>query len=250
MQAVTRIEKSQIGKGKFCPKCGKQTEKFYDNLCKNCFFEKFSLVDKLPERFVLKQCKNCGKIYANEDFAETIEGALDILLRELLQDKHMQALNSASYRIEGRRVHVTLVLHVEDLEKIEKKDVELVVKAIICQSCSMQISGYFQSVLQLRAPKELLEAMFDEAQQQVEFLSHYDQHAFISKIEKRKEGIDLYIGSKKVAMQMAKNIKNKFNASITISRKISGLYQGQKAYRDTILVRLGEKKWTKVSEGK
>ena len=233
---------SQSGKVKFCPKCGEKTEKFYSSLCRECFLEKLSVVDKVPDRLVLRQCKNCGKIYVNEDFAETVEGALDILLRELLQDKQMKVLHSATYRIEGRRVHITLVLRMEDLEKIEKKDAELVVKAIVCQTCSMQGSGYFQSVLQLRGPKELLEVLFDDAHQQIEFLSHYDQHAFISKIERKKEGIDLYIGSKKVAMQIAKNIKNRFNASITISRKLAGKEQGQKLYRDTVLVRLGEKK--------
>jgi len=233
---------SQTRRGKFCPRCGKQTENFYNNLCKKCFLEKSSFVGKLPNKLVLRQCKNCGKIYMNEDFAETIEGALDILLRELLQDKQMQLLHSASYRIEGRRVHITLMLCVEDAKKIEKKDAELVVKAIICQTCSMQGSGYFQSILQLRAPKELVGVMFDEVQQQIEFLGHYDQQAFISKIEKKKEGIDLYIGSKRATMQIAKNIKNKFNASIKISRKLAGKEQGQKVYRDTILVRLGEKK--------
>jgi len=233
---------SQARKGKFCPKCGKQTENFYSSTCKNCFLEKLSTADKVPDRVVLRQCKNCGKIYANDDFAETIEGALDILLRELLQDKQMQLLHSASYRIEGKKVHITLMMRVEDLEKIEKKDAELVVKAIICRNCAMQGSGYFQSILQLRAPKELVGVMFDEVQQQIEFLSHYDQHAFISKIEQKKEGINLYIGSKRVTMRIAKNIKNKFNASIVVSRKLAGKEQGQKVYRDTVLVRLGEKK--------
>jgi len=233
---------SQSGKVKFCPKCGKQTEEFYSSLCRECFLEKLSVVDRVPGRLVLRQCKNCGRIYVNDDFAETVEGALDILLQELLQDKQMKVLHSATYRIEGRIVHITLVLRVEDLEKIEKKDAELVVKAIVCQNCAMQGSGYFQSILQLRGPKGLLEIMFDDAHQQIEFLSHYDQHAFISKIERKKEGIDLYIGSKKVAMQIAKNIKSKFNASITISRKLAGKEQGQKLYRDTVLVRLGEKR--------
>jgi len=232
-------------KGKFCPRCGRSTENFYNGLCKNCFLEITSLSDKLANRFVLRQCRNCGRIYANDDFAETIEGALDILLRELLADKKMQLLHTASYRIEGRRAHVTLVSKVEDLEKIEKKDVELVVKIILCERCAQEGSGYFQSIMQLRAmkkseeSKELLEVLFDEVQQQMELLSHYDQHAFISKIERKKEGLDLYIGSKKVAMQIAKNIKNKFNADIVVSRKLAGREQGQKVYRDTVLVRVG-----------
>jgi len=172
----------------------------------------------------------------------TIEGALDILLRELLERKDMQLLHSATYRIEGRKVHMTIVLRVEDLEKIEKKDAELVIKEIFCDKCSMEKSGYFQSILQIRVPKELIGVFFDEVQQQIDLLSHYDNLAFISKIEKQKEGLDLYVGSKKVAMQIAKNLKDKFKAEIKITRKQAGLKQGQKVYRDTILVRLGGKR--------
>ena len=235
--------KGEKSKGKFCPRCGRHAEKFYNNLCKNCFPETISLAEKLPSRFALRQCKNCGRIYVNDDFGETIEGALDILLRELLADKKMQPLHAASYRIEGRLVHVTLVMNVDDVEKIEKKDVELVVKTILCERCAREGSGYFQSIMQLRAPtKELTEALFDDVQQQIELMSHYDQHAFISKIERKKEGLDLYIGSKKVTMQISKNIKNKFNANVVVSRKLAGKKQGQKVYRDTVLVRIGEKK--------
>ena len=229
-------------KGKFCPRCGKLAEKFYNGLDKNCFLETTSLMEKLPERLVLRSCKNCGKIYVDDDFAVTIEGALDILLRELLERKDMQLLHSASYRIEGRKVHMTIVLKLEDVEKIEKKDAELVIKSILCENCSMKKSGYYNSIVQLRVPKELIETFFDEVQQQVDFLSHYDNMAFISKIEKRKEGLDLYFGSKNVAMQIARNLKDKFRAAIKITRKNAGLKQGQKVYRDTILVRLEEKK--------
>jgi len=233
---------AQARKGKFCPRCGRPTENFYNGVCKNCFLETTSLIGKLPERLVLRSCKNCGRIYADDDFALTIEGALDILLREILARKDMQLLHSANYRIEGRRVHMTVVLKLEDAEKTERKDAELVVKSILCENCAMKTSGYYNSIVQLRVPKQLIETFFDEIQQQVDFMSHYDSMAFISKIEKKKEGLDLYFGSKKVAMQVAKSMKDRYRAEIKVTRKNAGLHQGQKVYRDTILVRLEGKK--------
>ena len=109
---------AQERKGKFCPRCGRPTEKFYNNLCKNCFLETTSLIEKLPDRLVLRQCRNCGRIYVNDDFAMAIEGAVDILLRELLGRKDMQLLHSATYRIEGKRVHITVIVRLEDVEKV------------------------------------------------------------------------------------------------------------------------------------
>jgi len=229
-------------KGKFCPRCGEPADKFYGKVCKNCHLETSTAIDKIPGRLVLRSCKNCGRIYSNEKFAMTIEGAMDILLEEMLENMELGVLHSATYRIEGGKVHITLVLRVEDAQKVEKKDAELVIKSILCENCSMKGSGYYNSIMQLRTPKELIEPFFEDIQQQVDMMSRYDSMAFISKIEKKKEGIDLYFGSKRAATQVAKNLKDKFKASILITRKNAGLHQGKKVYRDTILVRIEEKR--------
>lgn len=222
---------------KFCPKCGKQTDKFYVRLCKNCFLSEVSVLKNIPNKIILKKCKSCEKIFVDNKIADDVENALDLFLMEILKQPEIY---SATYRVEGNKVHVNLKLKLDDLEKTEEKISELIVKKITCKSCSMKSVGYYQSILQIRAPQIQIDEILEEVENQINLLNKYDNLAFISKIDKKTEGIDVYIGSKSVAMQIAKNLKNRFSANIKISRKLSGSISGKKVYRDTILVSVGE----------
>jgi len=220
---------------KFCPKCGREVEKLYESLCEKCFLGKTKL--EIPEKIVVKECRNCGKIYFEKDSAESIEGMVDKTLSKILEKPDVE---SASYRIEGDKIHVTLNLKYHDLEKSEEKTILLISKKITCESCSMKAVGYYQAILQLRVPEKLLDVIIEDVKNQIDLFRKYDTLSFISKIEKKKNGADVYIGSKSVANNIAKNIKTKFGAETKLSSKLSGLISGRKVYRDTILISIGE----------
>jgi len=224
-------------KKKFCPKCGKPIEKIYGNLCKDCFLLNVSFVKKLPDKIILRKCKSCEKIFVNKKSASTVENAVELILEDLLKQPD---IHSATYRVVGNKIHINLTLKVDDLEKAEEKVANLIVKSIFCEFCSMKLTGYFQSILQIRAPANLLDEILDDVQNQIEFLSQYDNLAFISKSDGKPGWIDLYIGSKRAATQISKFLKGKFKANIKISRKLTGYISGKKVYRDTLLVTIGE----------
>jgi nonsense-mediated mRNA decay protein 3 len=224
-------------KKKFCPKCGKTVEKIYDNLCKDCFLLRVSFAGKLPDKIIVRRCKSCEKIFVGKKTANTVENAIDLILSDLLKQPEIHA---ATYRVVGSKVYINLTLKVNDLQKTEEKISNLIIKNIFCQHCHMKSTGYYQSILQLRVPSNLLSIVLAEVENQIEAFNQYDNLAFISKIDKRPEWIDVYIGSKRVAKQISKYLKNKFKASIKISRKLSGYISGKKVYRDTILIEIGE----------
>ena len=222
---------------KFCPKCGRSVEKLYNGLCKDCFLEKFSLVKDIPDRIIVKICKSCGKYFIDQKESHTLENTIDLFLPDLLENPE---ITNATYRIEKNKIHLNLDLKFDDLEKKEEKTSELVIKSILCQSCSMKKSGYFQAILQVRAPKQLHERLEQEVKNQINFLAKHNKSAFISKIENTKNGFDVYIGSRSVANEVAKKLKNKFIAEKKISRKLSGMKGGKRVYRGTILVSIGD----------
>ncbi|MEM5829308.1 MAG: NMD3-related protein [Candidatus Aenigmatarchaeota archaeon] len=218
---------------KFCPKCGKKTEKLYEGLCEVCFLSKFSFLGKLSERLEVKECVSCGRFffrsYSSSNIEELIEGFFQQLFRE-------EELNSLFYRIADGKIYLTLNLKTNDLEKSEEKVIDLKIKKITCQACFMKSSGYFQAVLQVRAPKDLLEKIKDEIESQINYLNQYDRLAFISSLKETKNGFDVFIGSKNSAHQIARILKSKFMAKVKITRKIGGRVRGKKVYRDTILI--------------
>lgn len=231
------LPKSDIMSKKFCPKCGKETEKFYGKVCKDCFFSNLSAIKKIPDRLIIKTCKSCGKFFINDILVNSVEEALDSVLSETLKQKEVK---TAAYEIHGNTVKVNVGIKVDDAEKSEEKALNLIVRTILCKPCSMKASGYFQSMLQVRAPEKLLNVLQTEIENQIDFFNNFDRLSFISSIEPTKNGFDVYIGSKSAARRISKNLKNKYNANIKISRKLSGSISGKKVYRDTILIAIGE----------
>ena len=222
---------------KFCPKCGKQTEDLYDCVCGECMLEKLSRVAELPAMIKIRKCKLCGKYFADDirKGFNSIENALDSKLSELLQQPDVK---HATYRIAGNKLHVTLTLEQDGLEKTESKAINFFVKKIVCEMCSIESSGYYQSIIQLRMPKEAMEKILDFIHGEITRLHKNDKHAFISLATKTRGGFDLYIGSKNVADRIANEIKIKYRASIRVTSKLSGAKGGKKTYKDTVLISL------------
>ncbi|MGC8812257.1 MAG: NMD3-related protein [Candidatus Aenigmatarchaeota archaeon] len=218
---------------RFCPKCGKETEKFYDDLCKNCFLEKISFLDKIPEKIIIKKCKSCGKFFYDEKGFDSLENAVGDMLAKILEENEIQSIN---YRIYDNKVSLTLKFRIEDLEKIEEKVCPLILKIIVCNSCSLKFLGYHQAILLVRAPEKILEKISQDIENFVDFFRSYDDLSFISKVEKQKKGLDFYLGSKKIAHQITKNLKRKYKAKVKVSKKLAGSLKGKKVYRDTLLI--------------
>jgi len=219
---------------KFCPKCGRQTDEFYNGLCSSCSLSGISVAKKLPNQLRIKECKICGKFFMN-DLSGSTESLVESFLEDLIKQKEIM---SATYRISGNKIFLTLKLKKGDFEKTEEKALDLITKKIICQTCSMKETGYFQATLQIRAPDELLPEIKSEIESQINYLNQYDNLAFISNFQETKNGFDFLIGSKNSANQIAKILKLKYKAKIKISRKLSGSIKGKKVYRDTILVKV------------
>jgi len=218
---------------KFCPKCGRPTEKFLGSLCEECFSKKVSFAEILPEKIVVRTCKSCEKIFVDKKVAATVEGAVGMILSKLLERPEVQ---SASYRISDGTVYVNIKIKFGDFVKSEEKEIKLIEKSIFCEYCSMKSSKYYQSTLQLRSPENILERILDDVAAQLAAINEYDSFAFASSVQKVRGGYDVLIGSKSAAMQIARNLKAKYKAEIKISRKLSGAIRGKKAYKDTILV--------------
>jgi nonsense-mediated mRNA decay protein 3 len=219
---------------KFCPNCGNPTEKFYNNLCGDCFLKNVSILETLPKRFVVMLCKICGKYYLGSESGENLDEVVEKMLKKMLKKPESKF---ATYRLHDKKVFVTLQIKIQDLQKTEEKEFDLVLKGITCNFCNLKKSGYYKAILQLRVRKDIEKIVQNEIDMLVAKLNKSDNFAFISQRQKLKEGIDLYFGSKSAASKVAQYLKKKYGAEIKISQKIFGMTSsGKTAYRDTILV--------------
>src|SRR5436309_16059859 len=108
---------------KFCPKCGKATEKFYDNLCADCYLKTKTNESINPSKITFATCKVCGKLYYKEKNFETLEKIVEEFLKNELSKKNIKNIN---YRIHDGKVEVSITSDFQGLEKTESKTTELV----------------------------------------------------------------------------------------------------------------------------
>lgn len=222
-------------RGKFCPKCGKQTESLYQGLCDDCFVKKIDLPVEIPEKLVLGTCKMCGRTFLGESKFSSQEAAADIFLQKILKNKKVK---SATYRISGDHMFLNIFVESEGFMVGMEKKIHLVNKSITCNSCNLQKSSYYNVILQIRVPEKMREKIVEEVAKEIKRLSDGDPHAFISGVVELKEGVDLMIGSKNATRRVVKYLQNKYGVETRISRKLSGLIEGRRSYRDTVLVSL------------
>lgn len=223
-------------RGKFCPKCGKETEVLYKGLCSDCFLKEFNLADKIPEKIVLGTCKVCGNVYLKEGKFSTVEEAIENLLEKILRQKEIR---SATYRIGGNSLFLTIEIEFEGLQKKIESEIPIVNKTITCRFCNLQKASYYNVTIQVRVPKNMEEKIVGDIEREIARINKYDNFSFISGINNLKEGVDIMVGSKSAAEHVVNYLKRRYNAKTKISRKLYGLIEGKKSYRDTILVSIG-----------
>lgn len=218
---------------KFCPKCGKQTEKFYENLCKECFLGSVSFLPLIPDKVVLRKCKFCERFLSNDKPLSLNEWIEKFLLKNLKS----QNIENITYRIAENKLHLTINSKFYDLNKTEEKACELATKFVTCKFCWMKQSGYHQAIIQIRGEKKCFDEFIRKLESKLNELKEADELAFISKIE-RNDFIDAYVGSSSSALKAVNWLRKSFKIRTKITKKLIGIKSGKRVYRTTILVQL------------
>lgn len=107
-----------------------------------------------------------------------------------------------------------------------------------CPSCSKKRGNYFEAIIQLRGTHEKFIEIIDFVKNTID--SQKNPEIFITKLEKKKEGYDLYISNKEYAKNMSKRIIDKYGGTIIESNSLVGRKEGRDLYRFTYAVRIPE----------
>ncbi|CDG65595.1 MAG: ribosomal export protein [Methanobacterium sp.] len=236
----------------FCIECGKEDEELFEGLCSSCFVAGKKLITISPE-LTVEICAHCSSAHvgdkwvknelSEEEFiAETIakkaipdKEAEDVVLEiDLLNQKGsiLELIINARGKILGIPVERELPIKV----KINRND---------CPECSKYASGYYESVLQLRADKRALTrkeiSTADRIIEKVlEKLFRTNRMAYISQRAELKEGVDYYFGSYKASRKISQALKEEMGGILGESPRLMGRDKsaGKDLYRIWISLRL------------
>ena len=208
-----------------CYLCGNDFKELRERLCDSCYAKEFQLIEvaKKLEMFV---CKNCGGMKLNNKMREK---NIDDFIKENIKIKGKDVKVSIE---NSPNPHIYAVGFVDDVKREEKYHLNIEERKILCDRCVKLKSGYYESKLQLRGniPKNVLE--FTEKQMK----NIRNENAFY-RVQKVKDGLDIFLGSKSVAKKIAAQMKRQLKAELKRSYKLHTRREGKDIYRDSISVR-------------
>ncbi len=236
----------------FCPKCGKNTDVFYENVCKHCFIKDRKLLE-CPAVLFSKICPVCGSVYkrgkwsAREDENETIIECVKESSKFDNQISNLDLTLSAKQLDYSRyRVHIDAKAKIKGAPVEIEQDTEVRISWETCDTCSRIAGGYFEGIVQVRAEKRIpTKEELENCRNIAESVAARSQEkgdrlAFIAKTEELGEGTDFYVGSIKLGKQICRAIIEVFGGKITESPKLVGQKNGEDLYRITYALRLPE----------
>ncbi|MBI5253981.1 MAG: hypothetical protein HY930_06280, partial [Euryarchaeota archaeon] len=230
-----------------------------ESKCRDCFLREKEFF-KLPELLEVKICKNCLSYFkknrwsfVGDDLEEVLQGASFSAIKDSVEPKDasikisLQDIKKSSETVYIVTCSVKAEGRVFGVEYSAEKNVMVRARLELCDNCSRQAGGYYESILQLRsedalgsAKREEIESLVNTA---ISSLAQKDRKAFLSDFKTMKEGMDFYIGSTKVARKLAEMLRGKFGGGISESPKLFGRSKsGKDLYRVTIALRLPKRR--------
>lgn len=210
----------------FCVECGRKG-KTYKGLCIDCYIKKHKFFD-FPSEIKIEICKLCnsykiGSKWKKGEIHKEIE-------KYLIENLKAEIECEISFN-ENNILRIKGEFEGKDIEMEEK--INLIEKYITCPKCSLKKGGYYEAIIQIRgANKVNMEKIDNLMRKRVE-----EGDSYIMKVEEVKGGRDYYIGNKKIAEKIAKEVKNDFSCIMKSSKSLVGVKDGKRVSRYTYSIR-------------
>lgn len=201
-----------------CPKCGKsdKDKMFIEAFCVDCYPYNF----KIPE-IEIEECKRCGNIRFRGEWQPFNRKKFE----EYVASKCRGDFSSVNY--DSKKESLIFTVRKGKQEIIIEKSFKPTIKISLCPECSRKAAGYFEGIIQLRGNEY-------EIKKYQRLLSDLlKKETFLSKLEEKKEGIDLYVGSSKAVIK----ILSEMGLKALMTKKLMGVRNGKRYYRTTFLLR-------------
>ncbi|MEM2070175.1 MAG: NMD3-related protein [Archaeoglobaceae archaeon] len=217
-----------------CVVCGKECA---ESLCSKCAVEKLNLA--LVDNIEVIECSSCGRYKKGGRWVSS--NLNDVLKHEILKNiKIDENFNLHSMEIFSREIVLYGSYGGEEITY--RVPFNFKIKKMSCERCSRQSGGYYEAIVQIRTKDRRLDD--EEVLKTVEILNAVleaegdNDFAFVSKIEEKKEGIDVFVGGRDVGRKISYKIASEFGGKVFESKKLHTRIDGQNAYRFTYLVRI------------
>jgi NMD protein affecting ribosome stability and mRNA decay len=204
-----------------CPLCNKSSDesRFYGEFCEDCAGRKMK--EALPHEADLVTCKDCAKIKVSGVFTKLGNSSIERLLQSEMKKYKINLLHFGN-----GIARITAVSEKQEGLMVET-NVHLKKVTMLCDRCSRIRAGYYEAILQLRGEESKVQRMSETLDRYLE-----RNGAFVTKIEQKDHGVDVYTSDKKSAFAFISSRRLKFKASF----ELYGMKNGRRVYRNTYFI--------------
>ena len=204
---------------RICILCGKPAE--IENFCSDCWLKKNELFS--IEDFEITVC-DCGSYYYKGEWRkfEDLEDLIEQLVRHRIKTENKIIKIEVKLKKIGTVYKATIKAegYIPPCEKVkeEEKQIRIKIRKRKCERCVKILSNYYEAVFQVRRceiPTEISNIISD----------------YVTRIEEKKDGYDIFLIDKKVAKKAVKELKE-LGFKIKVSYKFVGMKKGKRLYRD------------------
>jgi len=250
---------------RFCPRCGDPIEprdgddaldplgESGVNLCDDCYFEEFDLVDA-PDRIEVRVCSQCGAVHRGNRWVDVdAQDYTDVGIEEVSEALavHVDA-EDVTWEVVPEQVDEnTIRMHahfsgvVRGTVREESVMVPVKISRETCTRCGRIAGDYYASIVQVRAQdrettpeeRERAEAIAHEVVAEMEATG--DREAFVTEVGHADDGLDVKLSTNSIGKQVANRIVREFGGSVSDSETlVTEDEDGNEVYRVTYAVRL------------
>jgi len=236
----------------FCPRCGNEDEDLFHGVCRSCFVKEAKIIS-ISDDLEITICAHCSSLLKGirwEDSPLSEEELISFTVMEnLIALEPVENLEVSVEILTIRGSNYECLVHAEGLVLgnmiIEEYKINVKIKKSVCPDCSKYASGYFESVIQIRAHNrfptdEELQAVDQLIRNKIAALSIHNRMAYVSDVATLKEGVDYYVGSYKAARKISSAVKDSMGGVLQESPRLVGRdkSKGKDLYRIWISIRL------------
>ena len=208
---------------KLCPKCGAASDKkkFVGAFCVDCY----PIEIHSPSTITVYRCKDCGNMRLKKEWMQFSIPKIEEYIQKETKGKFEQAV----LEFEERKIKYVIKAG-SQLFEVERP-VRIDFKEELCTQCNWKHGSYYEAIIQLRGEDGKEDKILRLADKLAKLLT---KKTFISKEEHKKNGLDMYIGNKKVVVAVLAELGLKPSRSSSLC----GLKEGRRVYRETFLIRV------------
>jgi nonsense-mediated mRNA decay protein 3 len=218
---------------KLCALCGKHAENLVDGLCTDCYDKKFPKIKLEREKLSIKLCE-CGRAKIDKKWRDSVD---EEELVKTVVERNVTPRHDTNIHVEYQWLKDRIIVRLLDADNSNILGSFVVnVKYEKCPRCAAYLGKYYEATLQIRGGEDfildVLELVDDVLKKETS-----DEKAFVTEETRVRGGVDLKLGSKRVASKIVSLAKKYKNAEIKYSKKLKTRKAGKDIFRYTFLIK-------------